>query len=87
MQEMGKVVGSSTGATGGVASIRYNAFNQPGKHAGKSVNQIRSELSGLWGIPSDASAFIDDKKVDDSAVLGEGQTLVFHRKSGDKGAS
>ncbi len=84
--EMGNVQPGNA-APEGVASVRYNAFNQPGKHAGKSVSQIRAELGGIWGIPNDATPFINDKKVDDSTTISEGDTLVFHRKSGDKGTN
>lgn len=82
---MGNVQGQGGNQSNGVASVRYNAFNQPGKHAGKTVSEVRAELGNIWGIPADAQAFINDKKVDDSTTLGEGDTLVFHRKSGDKG--
>ena len=78
--------GPSAGSTGnGVVGVRYSAFNQPGKHAGKPVSQIRQELGGIWGIPGDAQAFVNDKKVDDGYQLQEGDQLVYHRKSGDKG--
>ena len=83
--EMGNVTPGGQSSSG-VASVRYNAFNQPGNHAGKTVAQIRAELGGIWGIPNDATPFINDKKVDDSTTISEGETLVFHRKSGDKGS-
>lgn len=78
--------GSSSPKSGGVVGVKYHAFNQPGKHAGKTVGELRGEYGSLWSIPADATAFVNDKKVDDNTTLAEGDQLVFHRKSGDKGS-
>lgn len=72
-------------AGGGMASIRFGVYNQPGNHAGKTVKEVREGLGKLWGVPGDASAYIGKEKMGDDYVIQAGDNLEFHRRAGEKG--
>ena len=71
--------------TGGVAQVQFGIYKQPGNYAGKTVAQVRQEREKLWKIPSDASAFIGDRKLSETDVINEGDNVEFHRRAGEKG--
>lgn len=81
---------ANQGQEGGVAkqanaNIRYGVYGQPGNYAGRTVAQVREELSKLWGIPADAAAYKGKERLDDSTVIQPGDQIEFHRKMGEKG--
>lgn len=63
-------------------SVRYGVYNQPISipPVGCTVAEIRKQLGGLWGIPTDAQAFKGRDKVDDDYVIQDGDSIEFHRK-------
>lgn len=83
MAEMAQSPGASS--QGGIAQVRFGVYNQPGNHVGKTVGQVRETLGKLWGIPSDASAFLGKEKLNDDYVLQQNDSIEFHRRAGEKG--
>lgn len=77
--------GPGAGASNGQAQIRFGVYNKPGNHAGKKVSDVRSELGKMWGVPSDASAYVGKEKVDDNYTIQAGDQIEFHRRAGEKG--
>jgi hypothetical protein len=51
---------------------------------GKTISWVREQLSEVFQIPLDATAFVDGKRVPEDFVLAQGQILEFtdERKSG-----
>ena len=67
------------------ATIRYGVYGQPGSHAGKTVGEVRNQLSGAWSIPIDAKAHKGKVSLEDSYVIQPGDSIDFHRSLGEKG--
>lgn len=69
------------------ANIRYGAQNQNLPVVGRTVADVRKELSSplAWNVPMETNAFIGKKQLDDSYVIQEHDELVFHRRTGEKG--
>jgi len=72
-------------ASGGMASIKFGVFSNPGSHAGKSISQVRAEQGKLWGVPTDAAAHVGKTAVSEDYVIQEGDNVEFHRRAGEKG--
>lgn len=68
------------------ASVRYGVYGQPGEFAGKTVAQVRQQLSGPWSIPKDAKAHKGKQALDDTYTIQPGDSIDFHRQLGEKGA-
>jgi len=69
----------------GMANLRYGVYNQPSNIAGKTVAEVRSQFSKIWGIPNDAVAYCGKDKMDENSVIQPGQNIEFHRRAGEKG--
>ena len=69
----------------GMANLRYGVYNQPSNIAGKTVREVRSQFSKIWGIPADAVAYCGKDKMDEDSVISPGQNIEFHRRAGEKG--
>lgn len=82
--EMASVPGVSP-ANKGTANIRYSVYNQPGNYVGKSVSEVRSQLTKLWGVPTDAVGHLGKEKLSDDYVIQDGDNIEFHKRSGEKG--
>lgn len=68
-----------------VATVKYGVYSQPGNFVGKTVDEVRKNLSAQWNIPTDASAFKGKEQMDASYVIQPGDSLEFHRRMGEKG--
>ena len=73
--------------SGGQAQIRFGVYSQPGNHVGKTVTEVRNSVGKLWGVPTDASAYLGKEKLNDDYVIKDGDQLEFHRRAGEKGLS
>lgn len=79
-------LGAQPAAQGaGIAQIRCGVYNNPGAHAGKTINEIRNNFTKLWGIPTDAHAYNGKTKLEENYVVQPGDNIEFHRKAGEKG--
>lgn len=58
--------------------VKYGVYSTPGDHAGKTVAQVRDEVSKLWQVPSDAAAYKGKEKLADSYILNPGEAIEFH---------
>ena len=67
------------------ATVRYGVYGQPGSYAGKTVGDVRRQLSSAWSIPADAQAHKGKTALDDTYVIQPGDSIDFHRKLGEKG--
>ena len=76
--------GISTGAQK-LSTVRYGVYSNTGNYAGKTVAQVRTELSHLWNVPNDAVGYRGKEKMADDYVLQPEDTIEFHRRSGEKG--
>lgn len=83
--EQGAQSQKATPTQGGMATIRYNVYSQPGPHAGKNIGTIRQELKGHWQIPDDAVAHKGKEPLADDYVVQPTDHIEFHRKMGEKG--
>lgn len=72
-------------AQSGMATVRYSVYNQPGPYVGKSVNEVRAQLGGLWNIPADAAAFKGKEQLQGDYVIQPGDSIEFLKKQGEKG--
>lgn len=66
-------------------TVQYSAFKGVLPMAGKTVKQVREEMSAQWHIEAGASGYIGKQRVADDTILEAGQSLVFHRQMGEKG--
>lgn len=83
---MSDASGAAAGAPqGGAARVRYGVHSRVGDNTGKTVRQVREELSRQWNLPGDATAFNGTTKLDDDYVIKAGDSLEFHRRQGEKG--
>lgn len=83
--EMAQAPGAAAKPAGGQAQIRFGVYNQPGDYVGKTVADVRGSIGKLWGVPTDASAFLGKEKMPDDYVIQNGDQLEFHRRAGEKG--
>lgn len=72
-------------AGGTKANVKYGVYTQPGNFANQAVSQVRSQLTSLWAIPKDASAYKGKEKLDENYVIQPGDHIEFLRRSGEKG--
>jgi hypothetical protein len=82
---MDQGIEAARAATNNIATMKYGAYQQPGNHAGKTVAQIRTELSAIWNVPGDAQAFKGKTQMADDYVVQPGDSIEFHRRMGEKG--
>lgn len=78
---------SASGSSGGVAKARYGIYDNnfpTGK--GTNVGSIRNNYQKMWSLPKDSDAYINGGKVDDTYEIQPGDTVEFHRRSGEKGS-
>ena len=54
--------------------------------AGKTVAEVRSEVSGLLNVPTSAQVRINSAIADDTDIVGENATVEFVKVAGEKGA-
>lgn len=69
----------------GIANLRYGVYSQPTNVAGKTVREVREQFGKIWGIPTDAVAYLGKDKLSDDTVIQAGQNIEFSRKAGEKG--
>lgn len=72
-------------ATGQPANIRFGVYNQPAPVSGKTVAEVRQQFGKIWGISNDAVAYKGKDKLDENYVIQAGDSVEFHRRSGEKG--
>lgn len=53
--------------------------------AGKTVAEVRSEVSGLLNVPASAQVRINSAIADDIDIVGENATVEFVKVAGEKG--
>ena len=73
-----------TGGTNTLISGPNRLTNQPLN--GLSVGEVRDRFSEALNIPDGAVATINDIAVEDEQVLVDGETLIFSKPLGSKGA-
>ncbi len=76
----------NTSPVSGQVKIKYGTADLP-VEAGSTVASIRSRFAGVLGVPSDAKAHVNGDEVNEDYVPSPGQTVVFMRKTGEKGNS
>lgn len=72
-------------ATGQPANIRFGVYNQPAPVSGKTVAEVRQQFGKIWGISNDAVAYKGKDKLDENYIIQAGDSVEFHRRSGEKG--
>ncbi len=53
--------------------------------AGKTVAEVRSEVSGLLNVPPSAQVRINSAIADDTDIVGENASVEFVKVAGEKG--
>ena len=53
--------------------------------SGTKVSEVRKQWETLFRIPADAKAYSGTQELSDDAVVEDGMTLEFIKKSGEKG--
>lgn len=79
------VSGAASESAAKQATVRYGVYGQPGGYAGKTVAEIRKQLTGPWSIPADAQAHKGKTALGDDYVIQPGDSIDFMRKLGEKG--
>lgn len=66
--------------------VTCGANFQDGDYAGKTLEQVRSELQDVLNIPEDCQVLVNgEEKSLDYVLRGEDTPVEFLKKSGDKG--
>jgi hypothetical protein len=68
-------------------SVFYGPYEGSFDFAGKSVSSVKLSLGDSFQIPIDSVAFVGGKRVNDSHLLGGGDTIEFVRERGTKATS
>jgi hypothetical protein len=66
-------------------TVQYGPYKATVPMAGKSVKQIREELTARWSIDANAKGFLGKQEIADDQVITAGQTLTLFRVMGEKG--
>ena len=77
--------GSSSAQAGQSVTVQYGPYKATVPMAGKTVKQIRAELTGRWSIDANAKGFLGKQEIADDQVITAGQTLTLFRVMGEKG--
>ncbi len=72
-------------APAGLATVVHGTYAETLPVAQMSIAQVRRRFRDLLDIHPEATAVIDGAPVDDETVVGQGQTLMFIRRAGEKG--
>lgn len=75
----------SSGATG-KAQIRTGVHTRD-IPANLTVKQIREQFGQMYRIPTDAQAYSGTEMLGEDAIVGEGQSIEWVKKAGEKGNS
>lgn len=70
--------------SGQPVAIKYGVYTEK-MPAGTTVAQAKERMIKIASMTADTKAYIDGNAVDDNAVLGEGTTLQFMKRTGEKG--
>lgn len=70
---------------GGMATVIHGAYRYPLPVAEMTIAQVRRRFTDLLDIHPEATPVVDGSPVDDETVIAVGQTLMFLRRSGEKG--
>jgi hypothetical protein len=73
------------GATPGTATVIHAPYSEELPIAEMMVSQVRSRFRDRFDIHPEATAILDGDPVDDTTIVRAGQTLMFIRRSGEKG--
>jgi hypothetical protein len=78
---------SASNPNSGVAKARYGIYdNNFPTGNGVNVKAIRDNYQSMWSLPTDSDAYINGDKVADTYEIQPGDTVEFHRRSGEKGS-
>jgi len=72
-------------AGAGVATVVHGTYAEPLPVAQMTIAEVRRRFADLLDIHPQANAVLDGTPVDDDTTVAAGQTLMFLRRSGEKG--
>lgn len=70
----------------GMAVIKSGVYRQEVPFVGRSISDVRKQMSAQWNIDSNAQAFKGKNVLDESYIIQDGDQIEFHRRHGEKGA-
>jgi hypothetical protein len=73
------------GVDDGMVTVNYGCYNEPLPVNGMTVGQIRNKYGDRFDIDTEAVAIVDGQEVSEDTMVSSGSTLLFSRKSGEKG--
>jgi hypothetical protein len=79
--------GAGAGEGDGMATVSHGPYAEQLPVHGMSVEKIRRKFADRFDIDPKAEAIIDGNPVGDDTIVQQGQTLMFIRRAGEKGAS
>jgi hypothetical protein len=91
--ELGGAPGGGAGlfdeqdGAGGLATVSSGPYLEELPVGNMSVGEIRRRFRDRFDIDPQAQAVLDGNLVDDETRVGAGQSLMFTRRAGEKGAA